>query len=104
VDGDFIEIGRGRLRLSPRLLLALRTVLDHAASRGERVGLGLAALREAADLVGDELRRQAQGRLAAADAATQAAALERPAGAETGDAAAIGAAVEALLDAADQLA
>ena len=104
VDGDFIEIGRGRLRLSPRLLLALRTVLDHAASRGERVGLGLAALREAADLVGDELRRQAQARLAAADAATQAAALARPAGGETGDAAAIGAAVEALLDAADQLA
>ncbi len=104
VAGDFIDVREGRVRLSPRLLRALRTVLDRAGSRLERVGVALAALREAADLTGDELRRRAQARLAAEPAAAQAAALAQTASTEAGDAAAISAAVEALLETADQLA
>jgi hypothetical protein len=105
VGADLVDIAPARIRLSPRLLRALHMVLDRAGSRRERVGAGLAALTEAADLVGDELRRRAQAALAAADAAVQAAALGATAIAtDEADATAIGAAVEALLDAADQLA
>jgi hypothetical protein len=104
VAGDFVDVCDGRFRLSPRMLRALRTVLERAGSRVERVGVAFAALREAADLVGDELRRRAQARLADEDPAIQAAALAQPAGVEAADAAAIAAAVEALLEAADQLA
>jgi hypothetical protein len=105
VSADVVDITPARVRLSPRLLHALRLALDRAGARRERVGTALAALAEVADLVGDELRRRAQAALAAADAAVQTTAL----GATTitpdaADATAIGAAVEALLDAADQLA
>ena len=105
VAADFVDVAPARVRVSPRLVRALRTVLARGESRLERVGAGLAALRELAELVGDELRRRAQCALAEADAATQAAALEATSairGAD--DAAAIGGAVEALLEAADQLA
>lgn len=105
VAADLIELAPARVRLSPRLLRALRAVLDRAASRRERVGVALAALGEAAELVGDELRRRAQAALATADADVQAAALRATSATGGGDdAAAIGTAVEALLDAADQLA
>jgi hypothetical protein len=67
--------------------------------------VALAALGEAADLVGDELRRRAQEALARADAGAQAAALGAPSGRDGADeAAAIAGGVEALLHAADQLA
>ena len=105
VAGDFVDIAPGQVHLSPRLLRALRTRLGRAGSRLERVGVGLAALTEAADFVGDALRRRAQAALAATDAAVQAAALESIRLPDGGaDARAIGAGIEALLDAADQLA
>jgi YD repeat-containing protein len=105
VAGDLVEIGAARIRLSGGLLRALRTVLERAGSRDARLGAGLAALSEAAELVGDDLRRRAQAALAGADAARQAAALQaaEPPGSQA-DAAAIAAAVSALLAAADQLA
>jgi YD repeat-containing protein len=105
VVADFVDIAPARIRLSPRLLRALRGLLARADSRLERVGAALAALSEAAHLVGDELRRRAQAALAGASTDVQAAALGAT-GVTDGDddAAAIGAAVEALLDAADQLA
>jgi hypothetical protein len=105
VTADFVDVAPARVRLSPRLLRALRTVLDAAGSRLERVGAALAALETAADFLGDELRRRAQEALAAAPPDVQAAALAAtsPASSEA-DAAAIAAAVEALLDAAAQLA
>lgn len=105
VAGDLVDVTPGGLRLSPRLCRALRAVLARAGSRLERIGLGLAALGEAAELVGDELRRRAQAALAASDAAVQAAALGATSAEDGEDAAAeIGAAVEAMLEAADQLA
>jgi len=72
-------------------------VLARADTRLERVGVALAALGEAAELVGDALRGNAQTELDRATAAEQAAALGAQSVAEAGDAAAIAAAVEALL-------
>jgi YD repeat-containing protein len=97
VAADLVEIAPARVRLSQRLVRALQTVLARADTRLERVGAAFAALGEAGDLVGDDLRRRAQAELERAPAAEQAAALEeRPLNIE-GDAVAIGAAVEALL-------
>jgi YD repeat-containing protein len=104
VAADLVEIAPGRMRLSPRLLRALRAVLARTGTRLERVGVALAALGEAADLVGDELRRRAQAALARTDAAVQAAALDATAAGDADDATAIGAAVEALLELSDQVA
>lgn len=97
VAADLVEITPSRVRLSPKLLRALHAVLTRATTRRERVGVALAALGEAAALVGDALRRNAQTELERATAAEQAAALGAQSVAEAGDAAAIGAAVEALL-------
>lgn len=97
VIGDLVEITPSRVRLSPKLLRALHAVLARADTRLERVGVALAALGEAAELVGDALRRNAQTELDRATAAEQAAALGAQSVAEAGDAAAIAAAVEALL-------
>jgi hypothetical protein len=97
VAADLVEIGPACVRLSPRLVRALATVLARADTRLERVGVAFAALGEAAELVGDGLRRRAQAELERAPAAEQAAALDAGALRVEGDAAAIGAAVEALL-------
>jgi hypothetical protein len=104
VPADLVASTPGAVRLSPRLLRALRAVAERAGTRGERLGATLAALGAAADLVGDELRRRAQAALARADADAQAAALRETGGPGAADGAAIAAAVEALLAAADQLA
>lgn len=97
VAADLVEITPARVRLSPKLMRALRTVLARADTRLERVGAAFAALGEAADLVGDALRRRAQAELERAPAAEQAAALEAQSVNVDGNAAAIGEAVEALL-------
>jgi hypothetical protein len=104
VAGDLVEITAADVRLSPRLLRVLRAVLTRSSSRVERVGVALAALGEAAELVGDALRQRAQRTLAAADAETQAEALAGTSVSDGHDAAAIGAAIEALMQAADQVA
>jgi YD repeat-containing protein len=96
VAADLAESDPPRVRLSPKLLRALQTVLAGAESRRERVGVAFAALGEAATLIGDALRRHAQAVLAGAPAAEQAAALEVSLAVD-GDAAAISEAVEALL-------
>jgi hypothetical protein len=64
-------------------------------SRADALGVALAVLREAADLIADALRARAQAALAAEDAAVQAAALQAG---ETppADARAIAAAADAL--------
>jgi hypothetical protein len=59
--------------------------------------VAFAALGEAADLVGETLRRRAQAELEHAPAAVQAAALDAQSVADSEDAAAIGTAAEALL-------
>ena len=97
VAGDLVAISPARVRLSPKLLGALHTVLARADTRLERVGAAFGALTEAAELIGDALRRQAQGALERLPAAAQAAALEAQSAAVAGDAGAIGEAVEALL-------
>lgn len=97
VTGDLVDVDPPRVRLSPKLLRALQTVLAHADGRHERVGVAFAALGEAATLIGDALRRHAQAALADAPAAAQAAALGAQSAARDGDAGAIGAAVETLL-------
>ena len=100
VLGDFVEFADARVRLSPKLRRAAATMLARAPTRRERLGVGFATLGEAAELVGDELRRRAQAALAAAPETAQAAALAAPSVSDDGDAAAIGEAVEALLEAA----
>ena len=100
VTADLVEITPTRVRLSWRLVRALERVLARAGSRLERVGVGFAALGEAAEMIGDDLRRRAQAELERAPATEQAAALDERSGAMEGDAAAIGAAVELLLSAA----
>jgi hypothetical protein len=100
VTADLVEITSARVRLSWRLVRALERVLARAGSRLERVGVGFAALGEAAELIGDDLRRRAQAELERAPAPEQAAALDGRSGAMEGDAAAIGAAVEVLLSSA----
>jgi hypothetical protein len=97
VTADLVEINPPRVRLSPKLRRALQTVLAGTDSRRQRVGLAFAALDEAATLIGDALRHDAQAVLAGAPAAEQAAALEAHSVAINGDAAAISEAVEALL-------
>jgi len=97
VTGDLVDIDPPRVRLSPKLLRAIQTVLAQADGRRERVGVALAALGEAATLIGDGLRREAQAALADAPAAAQAAALAAQPAPRDGDAAAIGEAAETLL-------
>jgi YD repeat-containing protein len=97
VTADLVEINPPRVRLSPKLRRALQTVLAGTDSRRQRVGLAFAALGEAATLIGDALRHDAQAVLAGVPAAEQAAALEAHSVAINGDAAAISEAVEALL-------
>jgi hypothetical protein len=105
VAADLVEIERARVRLSPRMLSALKTVLGRAGTRVERLGAAVAALEETSELIGDELRRRAQATLGLAQPEVQEAALRRtlPTAGDA-DAGAIALAVEALLGAAEQLA
>ena len=64
-----------RLRLSNRLLSALRARLKGATGPDEAVGIAFAAVAELAHLTGDALRAGAQARLAALPPAAQEAAL-----------------------------
>jgi YD repeat-containing protein len=97
VAADLVDITASTVRLSPKLLRALETVLARYERRRERVGVAFTALGEAATLIGDALRRHAQAQLAGAPIAEQTAALQAHSGVVDGDATAIGEAVEALL-------
>ena len=94
VHADLVEVRDARVRLSHRLRRALGDAV-RGRSRADALATGLAALREAADLVADGLRARAQGALAAEPADVQVAALEH-AGPPAADARAIAAAAEAL--------
>ena len=94
VHADLVEVRDARVRLSHRLRRALGDAV-RGRSRADGLATGLAALREAADLVADGLRARAQGALAAEPADVQVAALEH-AGPPSADARAIAAAAEAL--------
>jgi hypothetical protein len=94
VVADLVSVVDMRVTLSHRI----RRVLGDAVrerSRADALGVALAVLREAADLIADALRARAQAALAAEDAAVQAAALQAG---ETppADARAIAAAADAL--------
>jgi hypothetical protein len=94
VVADLLSVVDMRVTLSHRIRRVLGDAM-RARSRADALGIALAVLREAADLVADALRARAQAALAAEDAAVQAAALQagetRPA-----DARAIAAAADAL--------
>jgi len=94
VHADLVTIAGARVTLSHRLRRVLADSV-RARPRADALGMGLAVLREAGDLVADALRARAQAALAAEDAAVQATALQSdeppPA-----DARAIAAAADAL--------
>jgi len=94
VDADLVQVRDARVRLSHRLRRVLADAV-RGRSRADALATGLAALREAADLVADGLRARAQAALAGEPADVQAAALEH-AGPPAADARAIAAAAEAL--------
>jgi hypothetical protein len=94
VHADLVTIASTRVTLSHRLRRVLADSV-RGRPRADALGIGLALLREAADLVADALRARAQAALAAEDAAVQAAAMQTD---ETppADARAIAAAADAL--------
>jgi len=94
VQADLVTIAGARVTLSHRLRRVLADS-NRDRPRADALGIALALLREAADLVADALRARAQAALAAEDAAVQATALltdEPP----PADARAIAAAADAL--------
>ncbi|HEY3097791.1 MAG TPA: hypothetical protein VGL14_02725 [Methylomirabilota bacterium] len=93
VDADLVEARETRVRLSHRLTRALGEAL-RGRPRADALAIGVVALREIADLVGDHLRARAQVALAAQPPAVQANALQESAPAP--DARAIAAAADAL--------
>jgi hypothetical protein len=96
VDADLISTERDRVRLSHRIQRALRDAVSPSAAPADALAVGLAALREAADLVADVLRARAQEALAAQPEDTQVAALHQTAP-PTVDARAIAAAAHRLV-------
>jgi len=97
LDGDLVAVERTRISVSHAFRDALGRKLGAAASRAERLALGLAALTEIAHLVADPLRARAQAHLAALPESAQARALERGDAARVDDATRIAAAVESLV-------
>jgi hypothetical protein len=93
VEADLVEARDTRVRLSHRLTRALRDAV-RGRPRADALAIGVVALREIADLVGDHLRLRAQLTLAAQPPAVQAGALQESAPAP--DARAIAAAADAL--------
>ena len=63
VARDLVQIGRGRVRISERLLDALAAELAAAPAAADRAALGLAVIAEMAALVGDTLRARAQAEI-----------------------------------------
>ena len=93
VEADLVEARDTRVRLSHRLTRALSDAVRDRP-RADALAIGLVALREIADLVGDHLRARAQTLLAAQPPSVQANALEESA--PVADAHAIAAAADAL--------
>src|SRR5213083_2165836 len=93
VEADLVEARDTRVRLSHRLTRALSDAVRDRP-RADALAIGLVALREIADLVGDHLRARAQTLLAAQPPSVQANALEESA--PMADAHAIAAAADAL--------
>src|SRR5438270_582339 len=75
VEADLVEARDTRVRLSHRLTRALSDAVRDRP-RADALAIGLVALREIADLVGDHLRARAQTLLAAQPPSVQANALE----------------------------
>lgn len=105
LEGDLAAVDDGRLGVSHAVRETLARQLSAATTRAQRLGLGLAAVTELAQLFGDALRALAQARLASLPPAVQARLLaepESPAG-SADDARRIAEAVEALIaDAAEE--
>lgn len=72
VDGDLVAVERTRLRISHAFRETLARRLRSAATRADRLALGLAALTELAHLLGDPLRAQAQSKISTLPPETQA--------------------------------
>jgi hypothetical protein len=94
VDADLVAAHDRRVRLSHRLTRALSDAVG-GRTRADALAIGVVALRETADLVGDHLRARAQMALVAESAAVQANAL-RASAPPAVDARVIAAAVETL--------
>lgn len=94
--GDLVKIDAGTARLSSRLYAVAAARMARIATR-ERPLVGLALLSEIALLLGDELRRRAQARVALLPAAAQTALLTTPPPPSPAAARAITDAVEAVL-------
>ena len=95
VAGDLVAQAAARITVSHRVRRALADAV-RGRSRADALGIALAALREAADLVGDGLRARAQAALAEQPADVQAAAFDAAGPRVTPDARAIAAAADAL--------
>ena len=98
VGGDLVTFEGERAWFSHRIRAALAERLGALGTPADRLGLALAALRELAGLVGDELRARAEARLAALQPGEQAAALgaHTATGPEDREAREIAAATDAL--------
>jgi hypothetical protein len=98
LDADLVAVEGTHLRVSEAIRNALERRLRAATTRTEHLSLGLAALAELAQLIGDPLRTRAQARIAALPPETQARLLtEAPPAEETDDARVIVEAVKALI-------
>ncbi len=98
VDGDLVEVGASRARLSTRLRGRLAAALGAAGTPAARAAVGLAALTEIALAMGDALRADAQSRLATLTEGEQRACLAASPAADATDARVIMDAVRALLN------
>ena len=99
LEADFVAVDAARLSVSHAFREALSRRLRAAAARDERVAIGLAALLELVQLLGDPLRNRAQTRAAALPPDAQARLLTGAGSAEEGadDARRIVEAIEALI-------
>jgi hypothetical protein len=97
VDGDLVDVGATRARVSTLLRARLAAALGAADTPAARAGLALAALTEIALAMGDTLRAGAQRRLATLAEPEQRARLAARLADEGGQARAITEAVETLL-------
>jgi hypothetical protein len=99
IERDLVMRAGDRLRVSSRLLPAIRARLSDARAPGDVVNGALAAVAELGHLAGDALRARAQDRVSALPLEAQVAALEHPPGMDQAECArAIAGAVRALLD------
>jgi hypothetical protein len=99
IERDLVMCAGDRLRVSSRLLPAIRARLGDGGAPDDGLNGALAAVAELGHLAGDALRARAQDRVSSLAPEAQAALLEHPSGIDQAECArAIAGAVRALLD------